>query len=48
MDAERNKGKRKECKRIRESFELDLVIKGKPHSCMFITQEKGFVVKIWI
>ena len=33
---------------MKEGFELDLVIKGKPHSWMFITQEKGFVVKIWI
>ncbi len=45
MDAERSKGKRKECKRIKEGLELGLVNKGKSHRRMCDHTREGFVVK---
>ena len=45
MGAERSKGKRKECKRIKEGLELDLVIKGKSHRRMCY-HTRGLVAKI--
>ena len=46
MDTERSKGKRKECKRIKEGLELDLVIKGKSHRQMCDHTREGLVAKI--
>ena len=46
MGAERSKGKRKECKRIKEALELDLVIKGKSHRRMCDHTRERLVAKI--
>ena len=45
MDAEQSKGKRKECKRIKEDLELDLVIKGKPDRWICYHTREGLVAK---